>query len=202
MQVLAVSDIVVEDLVSGTRNRYPAVDMILGCGDLPPEYLGRLGRRFQAPVFYVRGNHDLRYPHRSLAGCTNLHARVMEHGGLILSGLEGSRWYNGGPAQYRDIEMKRIIRRIKPGLKRSGKIDIIVSHAPPRHVNDRSDRCHKGFKCFHKIIEQHKPRFWLHGHIHAEFKDPAQRITLCGQTQVINCYGYFFLHITPAGLDK
>ncbi len=199
---MAVSDVVVENLVSGKIQPGP-VDIVLGCGDLPPEYLGRLGHRFKAPVFYVRGNHDLRYPHRSLSGCINLHARVMDHGGLTLAGLEGSRWYNGGPAQYRDIEMKRIIRRrIKPGIKRAGKIDILVSHAPPRHVHDRNDRCHKGFKCFHKVIEQHNPRFWLHGHIHAGFKDPHQRITLCGQTQVINCYGYFFFTIPPAGLDK
>lgn len=202
MRVLAVSDMVVDQLINGKQDLWPGVDVVLGCGDLPPEYLGRLRHRFEAPVFYVRGNHDIRYPHRSLAGCTNLHARVIEHQGLKLAGLEGARWYNGGPAQYREIEMKRLIRRIKPLVKRSGKIDIFLSHAPPRHIHDRPDRCHKGFKSFHKVIDQHQPRFWLHGHIHAEFADPSQRITLCGQTQVINCYGHFFFDIIPAGLDQ
>ncbi len=199
MQVLAVSDTVVEHLLNpDLQDRYVGVDLILSCGDLPPEFLGRLKERFNVPVFYVRGNHDIRYPHRSLAGCTNLHAKVIEYNGLRMAGLEGCRWYNGGPAQYSEMEMKRILRRLKPLMKRSGGIDIMLSHAPPRHVHDKPDRCHKGFKCFHQIIEKYKPRYWFHGHIHAEYHDPAERITRCHQTEVINCYEYFLIDIVPA----
>ena len=40
------------------REQLGHIDAIIGCGDLEPDYLGFLGDAFQAPIAYVRGNHD------------------------------------------------------------------------------------------------------------------------------------------------
>ena len=78
---------------------FAGVDLILSCGDLPPEYLTRLANVFEAPLFYVRGNHDIRYDDKPPVGCTDLHRRLAKIAGINILGLAGSHWYNGGPFQ-------------------------------------------------------------------------------------------------------
>ncbi len=107
-------------------------------------------------------------------------------------GLSGSRWYNGGINQYTEAEMKKTIRSLWFQLLQSRRVDIVISHAPPRFINDREDPCHKGFRSFTTLIEKQKPSWFIHGHIHALFHSPAERITHVCETQVINSYGFFF----------
>ncbi len=62
MRILTVSDRVEPLLYERFDKRFfPAVDLVLSCGDLPPEYLTFLASTFKVPLFYVRGNHDIRY---------------------------------------------------------------------------------------------------------------------------------------------
>ncbi len=196
MKILCISDVVVPEL-SGTieYHQFRGVDLILSCGDLPPEYLASLRAKLDVPLFYVRGNHDIRYKTAPPMGCVNLHGRRITFDGIRLLGLEGSRWYNGGPIQYREHQMRWIIWRMLPGLWLKGGVDIVVAHAPPRHVNDAEDRCHRGFHCFVKLIQRVQPRFFIHGHIHAHFSDPSQRITPVGATQVINTFAWHLLEV-------
>lgn len=59
MRVLAVSDRVLDKLYSGqVRHLFPDIDLIVGCGDLPFYYLDFLTSALDAPLVYVRGNHD------------------------------------------------------------------------------------------------------------------------------------------------
>ena len=76
------------------------IDVIISCGDLPPEYLSRLVHVFKAPLYFVSGNHDIRYKDKLPKGGLNLHGRLTRIKGLNFLGLVGSRWYNGGPFQY------------------------------------------------------------------------------------------------------
>ncbi|HJX40620.1 MAG TPA: metallophosphoesterase, partial [Anaerolineales bacterium] len=99
MRVLAVADFAAPAPSAG-------VDLILSCGDLPPEHLAQLSRSLDAPVYYVRGNHDLRLREREPEGLLNLHCRLEQFRGLRLAGFEGSRWYNGGPLQYTEAQMR------------------------------------------------------------------------------------------------
>ena len=46
-------------------------------------------------MFYVRGNHDEAYDSEPPGGI-NLHRQVVEYGGLVMAGLEGSIKYNRG----------------------------------------------------------------------------------------------------------
>ena len=158
---------------------------------LPPEYLASLTGRLNAPLFYVCGNHDIRYPDKPLEGCANLHSRLFTCNGLTFLGLEGSRWYNGGPHQYTEREMRRKIRHLRPRIWWKGGVDIVITHAPPRHIHDAEDRCHRGFKSFRWLLDKYSPHYFIHGHIHAIFTEPSQRVTLVNRTNVINTYGYY-----------
>ena len=170
---------------------FAEIDVIVSCGDLPPEYLSRLAHVYNAPLYFVGGNHDIRYKDKLPQGGFDLHGRLERIKGLNFLGLEGSRWYNGGPYQYTEREMHWKIQRLRPRIWWKGGVDIIITHAPPRHIHDAEDRCHRGFKSFRWLLDKYSPRYFIHGHIHANFTDSSQRVTRVNQTQVINTYGYY-----------
>jgi uncharacterized protein len=191
MNLLCVSDIVTAELYHKfDPKQFGRVDLVIACGDLPPEYLSFLVGAFSVPVYYVRGNHDIRYATTPPVGCRDIHGRIVRHGALRIMGLEGSRWYNGGPVQYTEKQMRAVVRRLRLKLWWRGGVHVIVTHAPPRFIHDAEDRCHRGFRIYRQLIRKYAPHYFLHGHIHSHFADEAQRITLEGKTQVINCFGY------------
>ena len=203
MRILTVSDRV-ESVLSDREapSRFPGVELILSCGDLPPEYLSFLRAIFGVPLYYVLGNHDIRYESTRPLGCMDLHAKLVRFQGIRLLGLEGSRWYNGGPQQYSEREMKRIIWGLRPKLWIGKGLDIILTHAPPRHIHDEEDLCHRGFRSFRWLVDKYSPRYFIHGHTHALFTDPSERITTVNQTKVINSYGYFIFDIEPGSMAQ
>jgi Icc-related predicted phosphoesterase len=198
MRILSVSDFVISDLYDNFEvERFPKIDLILSCGDLPPEYLSNLYTSFNAPLYFVRGNHDIRYDSKLPGGCIDLNARIMQFQGIKMLGLEGSRWYSGGPHQYTEKKMWKTIRSLRPKIWWKKGIDIIITHAPPRYIHDAEDLCHRGFKSFRWLIDYYCPNYFIHGHIHAEFNDPAERITKINKTKVVNTYGYYLFEINP-----
>jgi len=191
MKILALSDRVEPVLYDQfDRRKFEDVELILACGDLPPEYLSFVFGQFNMPLYYVRGNHDLRYDENPPKGCINLADELVQFSGKNILGLEGSRWYNGGPHQYTEAEMQSKIRRLRPRIWWKGGVDIVITHAPPRHIHDAEDLCHRGFKSFRWLIDKYSPRYLIHGHIHANFTEPSQRVTRVNRTKVINAYGY------------
>jgi len=76
IKILSVSDIV-EPMVDRRvdSDLFKDIDLIVSCGDLPPEYLSRLVHFFKAPLYYVRGNHDIRYKDKPPEGGNDLHSR-------------------------------------------------------------------------------------------------------------------------------
>jgi Icc-related predicted phosphoesterase len=196
MKILSVSDYVVSTLYDNfDAERFPKVDLILSCGDLPPEYLSYLVASFDAPLYYVRGNHDIRYDSKPPDGCIDLNARLIQFQGIKMLGLEGSRWYSGGPHQYTEKEMRKIIRGLRLKIWWRRGIDIIITHAPPRYIHDAEDLCHRGFKSFRWLVDHYCPIYFIHGHIHAKFSDPSERITKINKTKVVNTYGYYLFEI-------
>lgn len=196
MRILTVSDIVVPSLYPlSDREAYGAVDLVVACGDLPPEYLGYLAHAFNVPLFFVKGNHDIRFEKQPPGGCVDLNGRLVAFNGLRFMGLEGSMWYNGGPLQYTDKQMKAHVRRLRPVLWWHKGVDVVVTHAPPQGIHDGQDLCHQGFACFLWLIRKYRPRFFLHGHMHMQFRDDAERTTLFGSSRVINTYGHYILDI-------
>jgi Icc-related predicted phosphoesterase len=204
MKILSVSDVVVPSLYPDLdREAFDGVRLILACGDLPPEYLAFLYHAFNVPCLYVMGNHDLRYGSRPPMGCVDIHGRIVTVEGLRIMGLEGSRWYNGGPNQYTEAQMRGVIRKMTLALWWNRTLDIVITHAPPLGIHDEPDPCHRGFACFRTLIHRRRPRVFIHGHIHRQFAHEAERTTVIDGTEVINTYGYAiteFNETAPPGL--
>ncbi|WP_299979571.1 metallophosphoesterase [Desulfobacula sp.] len=196
LKILTVSDFVDKSLTQMVEDKtLEPVDLIVSCGDLDPEYLSFLRDRLDKPLFYVKGNHDIRYTPSNPVGCENIHAKLIRFKSLNIMGLDGSIWYNGGVNQYTDREMKKIISGMWFSIWRKGGIHIVVTHAPPRHIHDAEDRCHMGFDSFVKLIDKRKPDYFIHGHTHKEFKTHYDRITTVNSTKVINTCGFTFLEV-------
>ncbi|MGB7921332.1 MAG: metallophosphoesterase [Desulfobacterales bacterium] len=196
MKILTVSDVVEPSLYPVVdAGRHIGINLILACGDLPPEYLSFLSNFFSVPLYYVCGNHDIRYNKKRPMGCTDVHARLVRFRGLNFLGLGGSHWYNGGPHQYTEGQMRLMVFRMLPTLWRRGGVDVVITHAPPRYVHDAEDPCHRGFVVFRRLIRRWRPQYFIHGHIHCRFGHDSERISLIESTRVVNTYGYFQLEI-------
>jgi Icc-related predicted phosphoesterase len=203
MRILTVSDHVEPILYDQfDAERFKGVDLVLSCGDLPPEYLSFLTRTLGVSLYYVRGNHDIRYDSKPPEGCIDLNAGLFQFRGINLLGLEGSRWYNGGPNQYTEQEMRKTIRSLRMRIWLQGGVDIVVTHAPPRDIHDGEDRCHRGFRAYRWFIEKYSPSYFIHGHIHDYFTDPSRRVTLVNGTKVVNSYGYYLFEITGRRISE
>ncbi len=192
MRILSVSDQVEPILYEpGSRTWLSDIDLILSCGDLPAEYLTYLVTVCNVPLFYIKGNHDAMYDLSPPQGCVDLHGKITVYEGIRIMGLEGCHWYNGGQFQYTEKQMAMMVLKTKFKIWWHKGVDMIISHAPPRHVHDAKDSCHRGFKCFNSLIDRYSPDYFLHGHIHTSFKNKAERKTLINKTDVINTFGYY-----------
>jgi len=208
VKILAVSDRVVEQIYcSNVREKFPDIDLIIGCGDLPLYYLDFLFSALDAPLVYVRGNHDGGKQYMAdnrviseIEGGINLHGRTANIDELLLAGLEGSMRYRPKrPYMYTESEMRSQIARLIPNLlinrQRHGRfLDILVAHSPPFGIHDREDLAHTGFKVFLTFMQLFKPRYLLHGHIHL-YRHDTVRETKHHHTHVINVYPYKTIQI-------
>lgn len=186
--VLAVGDEVDERLLGGTLpESLLGIRLLLSCGDLPADYLEALADRFRVPLLYVRGNHDGRNGEAHPPG-ENVHGRVVTVAGLRILGFEGSNWYNGEGVQYSERQMWWKVQATRPAVWRAGGVDIIVTHAPPYGIHDSPDVCHTGFKAFRSLVGALRPRYFVHGHTHLDYSHTMGRITVIGQTQVVNAF--------------
>jgi Icc-related predicted phosphoesterase len=201
LKVLSLSDKQIESIYSPiVKDRFPDIDLILGCGDLTYSYLEFIVSMLDVPLYYVRGNHShmIEYtasgPKTRPQGGTDIHRRVVNHHGLILAGVEGSLRYRRGPFQYSQFEMWKHVFAITPGLILnrifSGRyLDIFISHAPPWGIHDEPDLPHQGIKSFRWLLDTFRPRYHFHGHIHV-YRQYETTITQYKATTVINTYGY------------
>ncbi|MCP4746899.1 MAG: metallophosphoesterase [Desulfobacteraceae bacterium] len=196
LRILCVSDVVVPELYYEFNPLlFGRIDLLISCGDLPPEYLTFLSGSFGVPLLYIQGNHDIRYQTKPPAGCRDIHGHLVRHGSHRILGLSGSRWYNGGPNQYTERQMRKLLWGLQPKIWWNKGFDIVITHAPPRHIHDAEDLCHRGFKSYRSLIKWYRPRYFLHGHIHKHFENNDQRITRIGETKVINCFGSYILKV-------
>ena len=217
-RVLAVSDEVVDRLWSDQVRRF-RVDLLLGAGDLPFEYLEYLADALDVPCVFVPGNHDtdlsgysnvrglwlrgglpVEWP--GPAGGVNTDGRVVDVAGLRIAGLGGSIRYNRGPNQWTERQQARRVRRVArlAGWRRlrDGRgVDVLLTHSPPRDCGDEPDPPHRGFACLHDAVRRLRPSLLLHGHIHPHGRTRPDR-ELAG-TRVVNVVGWKLLDIPARG---
>lgn len=203
MKIMAVSDRVMENLyVSALYEKYPDIDLIIGCGDLPFYYLEFLASALDAPLVYVRGNHDGGTQYTTdgrrltgVQGGQDIHGRTVMVNDLLLAGLEGSmRYRSHADLMYTEAEMVAQVARLLPLLlwnrQRYGRaLDVLVSHSPPWRIHDGRDLPHTGFKIFRTLLTYLQPQYLLHGHMHI-YRQDTVRVTQFGQTTVMNVYPY------------
>jgi len=176
------------------RNKFSNVDMMVSCGDLKQEYLSFLVTMINAPLFYVRGNHDTSYLTKPPEGCTCIDDTVISYRGIRIAGLGGSYRYSPGDFQYTESQMKWRIFKLGPKIWMKKGVDILVTHAPAYKLGDGEDLCHRGFQCFLAFMDKYKPKFLLHGHQHLNY-GRNQRIHQYKETIIVNGFGYYFIDI-------
>lgn len=177
------------------RRKLEGVELVLSCGDLPPEYLSFLTCFTPAPILYIHGNHDGKYRVKPPEGCICIEDTIYEYNGLRILGLGGCMRYSRGPHQYTEREMLRRVKRLRFKLWRSGGIDILLTHAPAYRLGDDTDLAHTGFETFLYMIEKYRPKLLVHGHVHQSYRHDFMRVRQCGQTQVINACGYYIVDL-------
>jgi Icc-related predicted phosphoesterase len=216
LKILCVSD-QIDPLVysNAIKERFADTDLILCAGDLPLDYLDFIVSSLNKPLFFVFGNHhieDMKYlegdPNSfTLEGIdtqrqfwTSIHigSKIVREEGLIIAGLGGSMRYNRGPNQFSDFQMyleiiKLIPRLVCHKLFYGRFLDILLTHAPPRGIHDRSDKCHWGFRAFLWFMKTFRPKYLIHGHIHL-YDLSDVRTTRWEETTVVNAYGHCIIN--------
>ncbi|WP_027942200.1 metallophosphoesterase family protein [Amycolatopsis taiwanensis] len=208
MRALVVADEVDELLWAGAVHTRE-VDLVLGAGDLPFDYLAFLADALDKPCVFVPGNHDPDLTgftrHRGLflhdgfptawpgpPGGINADGRLIDVAGVRIAGLGGSVRYNDGPNQWTQSQQARrarkLVRTAEHRRRKDGLgVDILLTHAPPRGLGDREDAPHHGFDCLHWTVERLQPKWLLHGHIHPYGRRPPEY--RLGKTRVRNVVG-------------
>ncbi len=205
MKILALSDKIVDIIYTPSIvKRMKDVDIIVSCGDLPNYYLEFVVSMLNKPLFYVFGNHHKKIIYSDIGekkggpeGCINVDNRIIRYKNILIGGLEGSMRYSGKNYQYTDFQMCMKINRMKPKLYfnkifKKRYIDILITHAPPYKIHDEKDLCHRGFKCFNNFINNYRPRYLIHGHIHI-YGLENNWMTEVNGTRVVNAYGFKIL---------
>jgi hypothetical protein len=178
------------------RHALGRIDLVLGCGDLPPDQLAFLTEAFVAPLVYVRGNHDRGGPwvsHHAPVAAAGIDERSLA--GVALLALP---WPAGdrGPARRDEASAWRQVvttlnRRLLFPSRRSW---LVVSHVPPRGIGDTpTDPYHVGFAAYRTVLERLAPRLWLHGHT-ARSASAAWQLEH-GPTTLINVTGSVLIEL-------
>jgi uncharacterized protein len=206
MRILALSDQVVDriyPLVS--TGHFSGVELILGCGDLPYNYLEYIVSMLNVPLFYVPGNHDPAYNPRYSAsraeGGTNLDLQRGGFRSLLLAGFGGcNRYRPDGVNQYSQADAIARAAWMLPGLLwnklRYGRaLDILVTHSPAYGIHDEEEQAHRGLKAINWLLAFARPRYHLHGHTHFFRNNLEPSVTQLGPTTVINVFPYKLIEL-------
>ena len=86
--------------------------------------------------------------------------------------------------------MSRRIRKMQFQLWKNKGFDILLTHAPARHINDFDTLSHQGFQCFVGLLDRYQPKYFVHGHIHRNYGANIPQWTVRGETNIINAYDY------------
>ena len=205
LRILAVSDETDQTLDSAiTRQRMGTVDLVVGAGDLEPDYLSFVADAFHAPLRYIRGNHDVgaawSHTRRALLPEPMRDGKVVDELGLRLVGFSGSPIYNERGMQVSALGMWRRVIGSWSAAQRACPV-LVVTHAPPRGVNDDSDTAHRGFTAFRWLADRLGPPLWLHGHTALVRRGIDDRTASRNGTLFYNCTGATLIELRPPDAD-
>lgn len=149
-------------------------DVFVTLGDLHPSEVPAV---HGIPHLYVYGNHDS--PHAPLADPLNrhdLHLRVVQIGGVLFGGFQGSVKYKPrGHFLYDDEEVQALLEHFPA-------VDVFVAHAPCTALGIQ-DGVHDGFRAFDQYIERARPKLFVCGHVHRHEE------VMLGATRCLSVFG-------------
>ena len=206
MKILAVSDQVVERMYTLIpQGHFKGVEMILGCGDLPYNYLEYLVSMLNVPLLYVPGNHDPAYDASFTSshaeGGTNLDLNEVHVKGLLVAGFGGCiRYRPDGVNQYTQSEAyfracKLLFGMLWNRLRFGRDPDVLITHSPPYGIHDEQTQAHRGLRAINWILHWGRPRYNFHGHTHFYRRNLEPSITRMGPTTITNVFPYYLAEI-------
>jgi uncharacterized protein len=148
------------------------IDAVVTAGDLTRYDLDGING-LSIPVLGVYGNHcDGRYL-KDLR-IANIHLKTAVVGGVSFTGLEGCVRYKPGTPDvlYTQRQYRRLVRKLPA-------TEVLVTHCPPRGINDGEDPAHVGIEALRTWLDRVQPRVLIHGHTY-----PSQPVTSHGGTRV------------------
>ena len=135
-------------------------------------------------------------------GCICIEDDVFVYEGIRILGLGGSMEYIPGASnQYSERRMRKRVRKLRYKLWRHRGFDILVAHAPAYQVNDLEDLPHRGIKVFRTLLEKYEPKFFFHGHVHANYSRKFKRHDNFGKTTIVNGFEYCIVEYPPSQED-
>jgi uncharacterized protein len=201
-RILAVSDDEDPSLeVAVNRDGIRPVDLVVGCGDLAPGYLGFVADALRAPVAYVRGNHDrgsawVAGAGRSLppaappSGLDGDRAAGLRIVGLGWPGVENEETQPSERGAW-----WQAVRAAFAQLRRRGPL-LVISHVPPQGLGDMpGSNYHRGFAGYRWLVGRLRPALWLHGHVHPAAAEAI--VVEAGTTPIINVTGATLIDLDP-----
>lgn len=184
MRVLAVAD-----TTEGWLDDFSVlggIDLILTLGDLYSVDILRL-TSVGVPIAGVYGNHCQR-------------GYIEEAGGTDLSGGGIAGWTNSlgmstigvsGCVRYKpfgDIQFSQ--DEYLEALAPMPAADLVVTHCPPRGINDQDDPAHIGINVLRRYVDHFRPAHLFHGHTY-----PDQPLRSHGSTQVHYVHGWELIEV-------
>jgi len=207
VKILAVSDQALERMYTlSSSGHFRDVELVIGCGDMPYEYLEYIVTVLNVQMLYVPGNHDPRFDPAKKAthaeGGTNLDLKIIRHNKFLIGGFGGCiRYRPDGINQYSQADAysrafsllpRLLLNRIQYGRA----LDILISHSPPFGIHDDSDPAHHGLKALNWLIRIAQPLYHFHGHVHLYKRNLENFETIVGLTRIINVYPYKTLEVS------
>jgi Icc-related predicted phosphoesterase len=137
------------------------IDAVITAGDLSRAKLAGIDA-LSVPTMGVYGNHcDGKYLED--LGVTNLHLSITTVCGVVFAGLQGCVRYKKDPTAllYTQREYRDLIAALPAA-------DVLVTHCPPRGINDHDDPAHVGIDALRDWLDQTQPAVLIHGHTYPE----------------------------------
>lgn len=180
MKILALADRRTDVNVAKLA-KVEAVDLIVTLGDLTREDLLPLEHIDWIPKIGIYGNHDSGNYMLEL-GIWDMHLKVWDYAGLRFGGFQGCVRYKQDPDAVMFTQDEATVL-----MQHFPRVDVFLSHCPPRGVNDEAEIAHQGFDALRTYLDEQQPDLWLHGHTY-----PTEEtiVTQCGKTRI----EYVFKH--------